>query len=342
MNKKHIIYLIGAPLFAILLVAIRVYYSFAIWTYDGPDKTFDIIPGDNFAKINSMLKNEGLISSPRLFHRYSQYKGVLNKFKTGRFIIKHGSTMGDVYNSLINEKSLALMLTIPEGKNMYEIAKMIEERQIGTYKDFMSIVTDKAFLKSEGIDADTAEGYLYPETYELFPNIKPIDLAKMMIKQFHKKVDGLNYGETKFTPYQVLTLASVVEKETGDKKERPMVAGVFVNRLNQKMRLQSDPTTIYGFFERYNGNITKKDLLTPSEYNTYTLPALPKGPICNPGIESIQAVLNPAKHDYLFFVSMNEGTHIFSKTYEEHQRAVNNFQINAKNREGKSWRNHKD
>jgi UPF0755 protein len=108
------------------------------------------------------------------------------------------------------------------------------------------------------------------------------------------------------------------------------------------MRLQSDPTTIYGIWENYKGNITKKDLLTPTPYNTYTVPGIPKGPISNPGIKSIEAVLNPAKHEYLYFVSMNDGTHVFSKNYEDHQKAVESWQKNAKNREGRSWRDHKN
>jgi UPF0755 protein len=137
-------------------------------------------------------------------------------------------------------------------------------------------------------------------------------------------------------------LASIVEKETGDKKERAMVAGVFHNRLKIHMRLQSDPTTVYGIFERYTGNITKLDLQTPSDYNTYTLKALPKGPICNPGIEAIKAVLNPAVHKYLYFVSQNDGTHIFSEDYGAHTEAVKKWQLNSKNREGRSWRNHQN
>jgi UPF0755 protein len=132
----------------------------------------------------------------------------------------------------------------------------------------------------------------------------------------------------------------MVEKETGDNSERPIIAGVFFNRLKIKMRLQSDPTTIYGKFESYSGNLKRSDLLTPSAYNTYTIPALPIGPISNPGIESINAVLNPAQHKYLYFVSQNDGTHIFSETYEKHNNAVVKWQKNAKNREGRSWRDH--
>lgn len=342
MNRNQKLFLVGAPLLAVILVALRVYYSLAVWTYTGPDKMFDINPGDNFSKINARLSEEGLISSARLFHRYAQYKGVLTKFKSGRYVIKQNSTLLDVYNSLINEKSIANLFTVPEGKNMYEIGKMFEEKGLMTYPEFMALVKDPDFLKSEGIEAETAEGYLFPESYDILPNMKGIEVLRQMIKMYHKKVDGLDFSKTGLSREQALILASMVEKETGDKKERPMIAGVFYNRLKIKMRLQSDPTTIYGMFERYNGKISKNDLLTPSPYNTYTIPALPKGPICNPGLASYNAVINPAKHEYLFFVSMNDGTHVFTKNYEDHQKAVSTWQLNAKNREGRSWRNHHD
>jgi UPF0755 protein len=342
MTNKQKLFLIGSPFLAIILVALRVYYSLAVWTYNGPDYQFDILPGENFSKINTKLSHEKIISSPRLFHRLSQYKGVMNKFKTGRYIIKSHSTMLDVYNTLINEKSMALFFTVPEGKNMYEIGHMLEDHQITTYAEFLKAARDEVILKEEGIDADSAEGYLYPETYDFLPNIPAKTVVHSMIHQFKKKMSTLNNVQSKFTPTELIILASMVEKETGDKKERPMIAGVFLNRLKINMRLQSDPTTVYGIFEKYNGNITRKDLLTPSDYNTYTLPALPKGPICNPGIDAIRAVLNPAQHKFLYFVSQNDGTHIFSENYEAHQKAVETWQKNAKNRDGRSWRNHKN
>jgi UPF0755 protein len=296
------------------------------------------MPGDNFGKINSLLANEKIISSARLFHRYSQYKGVVNKFKTGRYLIKSQSTMLDVYRTFFDEKSLSLYLTIPEGKNIYEIAQILEDRKLATKAEFLQLLRDPTFLKEEGIEADSAEGYLYPETYDIIPNMTPKAIAKMMIRQFKSNFSKLDLSKTKFTPYEVLTLASVVEKETGDKNERPMIAAVFLNRLKINMRLQSDPTTIYGMWEKYKGNITRNDLLTPTAYNTYTIPGIPKGPICNPGIKALEAVLNPATHKYLYFVSQNDGTHVFSENYADHQKAVENFQKNAKNREGKSWR----
>jgi UPF0755 protein len=342
MTKKHLLFLLGAPLFALLLVAVRIYYSAVVWQYQGPDADFLISPSENFSSINSRLSKQKLISSPRLFHRYSQMKGVMTKFKAGHYIIRHNSNLLDVFNTLINERSHAMLFTVPEGKNMYEIAKMLEENKITNYQDFMALARDKNFLKEIGVEADTVEGYLYPETYDFAPNLPAKAVIKTMVHQFHKKIATVDLTSTHLTPRQVLILASMVEKETGDKKERPMIAGVFFNRLQKKMRLQSDPTTIYGKFENYNGNLTKKDLLAPSDYNTYTIAGLPIGPICNPGIDAIIAVLHPELHHYLYFVSQNDGTHIFSETYEQHEAAVSKWQKNAKNREGRSWRNHTD
>jgi UPF0755 protein len=159
-----------------------------------------------------------------------------------------------------------------------------------------------------------------------------------MIDLYKERTKELNFDHPFLNRHQVFILASVVEKETGAKFERPMIAGVFTNRLKKRMRLQSDPTTVYGIWSRYTGNIRKADLLELTPYNTYKIPALPLGPIANPSFEAIQAVLSPAQHDFLYFVSKNDGTHIFSKTYQDHEKAVDDYQRNAKARQGKSWR----
>lgn len=328
---------------ALLLVALRIYYTAVVWRYPGPDADFLISPSENFSSINARLSKQQLIKSARLFHRYSQIKGVMTKFKAGHYIIRHNSNLLDVFNTLIYERSAAMLFTVPEGRNMFEIAKMLEENKITSYSDFITLARDKQFLKELGInDADSVEGYLYPETYDFSPNLPAKAVIKTMVNQFKKKTADIDMTIGHLTPRQVLILASMVEKETGDKKERPMIAGVFLNRLQKKMRLQSDPTTIYGVYEKYKGNLTKKDLLAPTDYNTYTLSALPIGPICNPGIDAIKAVLRPEMHHYLYFVSMNDGTHVFSETYEQHEAAVQKWQRTVKNREGRSWRDHKN
>ncbi len=338
MKKNLIILFVIAPLFGLFLVGVRIYFALNSNYYSGPDTYFEIHPGEGFAKINSRLADQKIISSARLFHRYNQYFKSMEKYKAGRYMIKSQSNMIQVYQALLNSKSLDHYVTIPEGKNIFEIAKILEEKGLVQASQFIEVVRDPKFLSEQGISAQTAEGYLYPETYNFLPGSDSKAIAKIMISEFHKKIKPIDFSTTKLSPREVLILASIVEKETGDKNERNMIAGVFMNRLNIKMRLQSDPTTIYGIYENYKGNITKKDLLTPSDYNTYTLSGLPKGPISNPGIESIKAVLNPTKHKFLYFVSQNEGTHSFSENYGDHQKAVDTFQKNAKNREGKSWR----
>lgn len=337
---KHFnLFVVIAPVLAVILVAVRVYYALYSWRYDGPDTFFHIKPEEKFSSINYRLSESKLISSARLFHRYAQFKKSLNKFKSGTFKIKSGSNLIDIYNTLMNERGISEYFTIPEGKNMYEIGKMLEEKGFTTYREFVELCKDPGFIKELGLEVKTLEGRLYPDTYDFSYRPKAKELIKALVSQFNKKISSIDFTKSRLSKEEIITLASIVEKETGDKSERPVIAGVFLNRLNKNMRLQSDPTTIYGMFENYNGNITKKDLLTPTEYNTYTKNGLPIGPISNPGIESINAVLAPVHHRFLYFVSKNEGTHAFSETYEEHQAAVITWQKTQKNRNGKSWRN---
>ena len=233
-----------------------------------------------------------------------------------------------------------ISITIPEGKNLYEIGKILEDRGVLSDKnDFIDDAKNKSLTDSLGIPAETTEGYLYPDTYRFSKNTSPSTIIRKMVKNFFKKVKKINFKQSKLSPHEVIILASIVEKETGASFERPLIAGVFHNRLAKKMRLQSDPTTIYGIFEKFDGNLRKKDLLQKTPFNTYKISALPKGPISNPGTASIQAVLMPKKHSFLYFVSQNDGTHVFTKTYKQHLAAVRKWQLNRKNRKGKSWRN---
>lgn len=344
MKRNYAIFLIAAPLLAFSLVAAQIYYFAVVWKYTGPETFFYIKPNEGFSSINSRLAKEELISSARLFHRYSQLRGTMKKFKAGQYKIKSQTNMLTLYTNLLNEKSTIAYFTVSEGKNMYEIGKMLEEKKITSYDEFITLCKDQSFVKSLGIKGVSVEGYLYPDTYDFLPGLSAEYVIKTMVHHFNKKTSEINFSDQsnqKMSKEEIVTLASIVEKETGDKKERPMIAGVFLNRLKIKMRLQSDPTTIYGIYEKYNGNITRQNLLTPTEYNTYAIKGLPIGPISNPGNESLKAVLFPSQHKYLYFVSHNDGTHAFSENYTEHQEAVLRWQKTAKNREGKSWRNKK-
>lgn len=338
MSKKSLIILIlFVPLF--LAGAAGGYIAMLFQkSYTGPDKVFSVRSGDTFGKINQRLFEEGMIPDKRLFHYYAKYKNVMTKFRAGDFTIPRGSNMSQVLHTLVYGQPNLTSITIPEGKNMYEIARLLDAAGITSEKDFLDAVQNPDLISKLEIQANNLEGYLYPETYKFAPNTPAKAVAKSMIDLFDARTKALNFQHPFLNRHQVVILASVVEKETGAKFERPMIAGVFTNRLKKRMRLQSDPTTVYGIWSRYKGNIKKSDLLELTPYNTYKIPALPKGPISNPSLEAIQAVLSPAQHDFLYFVSRNDGTHVFSKTYQDHEKAVDDYQRNARARQGKSWR----
>ncbi len=339
MNKKILAFFFLAPIFAIFLSAIQIYYFAFVWRYNGPQINFEIKSGEGFASINSRLKEEKLISSSRLFYRYCQFNNLITQFKAGIFEINPNQNLSELVHSLINGKSLQKSITIPEGKNIYEIAKILEVNEIVKSDEFLALAKDPKFTNELGIENNRVEGYLYPETYQFTKNVPAKKVIEAMVSLFNKKIAKIEFQKQNLSKEEIITLASIVEKETGAKRERPIIAGVFLNRINKKMRLQSDPTTIYGIYEKFNGNLKKSDLLEPTPYNTYAISSLPIGPICNPGIDSIKAVLNPTQHNFLYFVSQNDGTHIFSEKYSDHAKAVDTFQKNNKNRIGKSWRN---
>lgn len=339
MSRKHLwILLVLGPGLGVLLIVTHLYYGIAHWSYDGPDKFFEVKPGEGFSSINYRLNVEGLIYNPKIFHKYSQYKGILKKFKTGEYRIPSGSTMDDVIAILTSGKSLGIRVTIPEGKNLFEIAKILEEKGLVKYDEFVALAKNSEHTKSLNIPAERVEGYLYPDTY-LFPkSMDAKSIIRNMVSVFRDKTKDLDFSKTNLTPHEVIILASIVEKETGAAFERPIIAGVYKNRLDKPMRLYADPTTIYGIYENFDGNLRKHHLQQKTPYNTYRIDGLPKGPIANPGLASIRAAITPQKHDYYYFVSQNDGTHVFTKNYKEHLKAVKKWQLNRKNRQGKSWR----
>lgn len=229
-------------------------------------------------------------------------------------------------------------VVLPEGSRATEIAARFEEAGLARKDEFLAAVFDPAFARSLGIEAESLEGYLYPETYRVARNLSARALARMLVDQFFAvwrtvepaaRASGL-------TQHQIVTLASIVEKETAAPDERPLIAAVFLNRLDRRMRLETDPTVIYGIAD-FDGNLRKKHLLDDTNpYNTYRIPGLPPGPIASPGADALRAVVEPAETEYLFFVSRNDGTHVFSRTYREHVDAVNHYQKNARNRRRRS------
>jgi UPF0755 protein len=343
--KKWMLFGVFSPLISLICVSFLLYYLTYSWSYQGPERMFEIKEGEGFSRINYRLHKEGFIVSAKIFYQYAKYHQGLEKFKIGLFQIRSGMNLVDIYDLLQHPDPHAVRITIPEGKNMYEIAKILEAAKITNAKDFLYWCRHRDFLQGNHIEYPTIEGFLYPDTYIFSKMTSPKKIILSMLEVFRQKIQTLPIQTSQLNFYQTITLASIVEKETGAKKERAIIAGVFFNRLKKKMRLQSDPTTIYGKIQMngfFDGNILKKDLQSDNHYNTYRIPALPPGPISNPGIDSIKAVISPAQHSYFFFVSKNDGTHYFSNTYEEHLKQVRIYQLTKENREGKSWRQLQD
>jgi UPF0755 protein len=334
-----------------LLVAVFVVVAFfgyqTLKTPVGDDKTeilFDVAPGMNMSQVSNNLQTQGLIRNSRIFLFYARLQKMSSRIKVGEYSLNRAMSPDEIMSVIISGKSVARNFTVAEGLNIFDVAEIIEKSGFGTKQEFLSIVRDKEFIKSLlSEDLESLEGYLFPETYK----ITKFDTTKMIITQMVKRflsvwkeVEPLA-KKTKWTRNQVVTFASIVEKETGAGFERPLVASVFHNRLIKKMKLQTDPTVLYGkalTLDQMPKNISKLDLQTPTRYNSYTNYGLPPTPISNPGKEAMLATLQPAKSKYLFFVSQNNGTHVFSESYQQHNKAVQSFQVNSKAREGKSWR----
>ncbi|MDH3392346.1 MAG: endolytic transglycosylase MltG, partial [Desulfobulbaceae bacterium] len=248
-----------------------------------------------------------------------------------------GLTPLQVLRFMDTAKPVQYRVTVPEGWTMEQIAAVFARDHWVDPENFLQLCRDKIFIQHLGISADSLEGYLFPETYTLVRGeVDEKSLITTMVHRFLTIWDGLDKpGDIKLNRHQLVTLASIVEKETGYSGERAVITGVFYNRLKKGMRLQSDPTTIYGLKD-FNGNLTRADLKKETPYNTYVITGLPPGPICNPGRAALKAVLQPAKVPYYYFVSKNDGSHSFSTTLKEHNRAVYKYQKSRQR--GKSQR----
>jgi UPF0755 protein len=223
-------------------------------------------------------------------------------------------------------------VTIPEDFTLKQIADRLVAEELVSEESFLGVTTDPIFLASLDIDAASAEGYLYPDTYEFNRGMTTREIVRVMVNQFRKKVTPQMIERAKalgMTTTKFVTLASLIGKESGDEEEKSQISAVFHNRLKKGMRLQSDPTAVYSLNE-YRSIVKRKDLDNDTPYNTYKIRGLPPGPIANPGIDSLQAALNPASVNYLYFVSKNDGTHIFSSNLAAHAQAVLKYQIKRK------------
>ena len=305
------------------------------------------VPGhESFHQIANQLQQRGLVISALRLRMLAKLTGQGSHVKKGEYALNRGMTPQEILSILVSGKSIQYPVTFPEGSNIYEMATLLEDKHLYTAKDFIAACRDRKIIQDLlGVDVSSLEGYLFPETYNVTKYTTIKDLLTKMVsnsKSVYAQLEAQNPNRPKtMSRHEFVTLASIVEKETGAPQERPIIASVFYNRLAKGMRLQSDPTIIYGLWVdtgKYSQNITKEDILRPNRYNTYTVARLPFGPISNPGREALEAVMKPATTEYFFFVSRNDGTHVFTKTYQDHSQAVKSFQLNPAARAGKSWR----
>jgi len=293
-------------------------------------KVVEIPAKVGYLGVVSILEKEDIIGNTFQFFLYSLIQNGFARLKAGEYYFEKGLTEWDVISFLVEGKMLKHQITIPEGYNLKDIAKELAKAKLADEKEFLRIVKDRELIKQFNIPSSTMEGYLFPDTYFFTKGMSINDIVVKMHSRFKEKVGAAVNEKAKrrgLTLNEVIILASIVEKETGKKEEKPVVASVFYNRLKIGMPLQSDPTTIYGI-KNFDGDLTKENLRRKTPYNTYTFKGLPPSPISNPGIDSINAVLNPAATDYLYFVSKNDGSHIFSRNYNQHNLAVTKYQKN--------------
>jgi UPF0755 protein len=308
------------------------------------EKVIEIASGMNMTKLAKLLKEQGLVQNDVKLRLYAKIFGQGRHIKKGEYKLTGGMTPQAMLDVVASGKSIQYQITFPEGSNIYDMAQLLDQRGLIKGKDFLDLVRDPQVVQNSiGISAPSLEGYLFPETYDITRFTSAKELVRMMLSKFNNAYKELEKASppSKLSRHEIVTLASVVEKETGAPEERPMIASIFYNRLAKGMPLQSDPTILYGIIDatgRPTNNITKADIMRPNRYNTYTVKKLPYGPIANPGREALAATLKPAQSEWLYFVSRNDGTHVFSKTYAEHLKAVKSFQLNPHAREGKSWR----
>ncbi len=293
-----------------------------------PSKIVFIPDGSTFQQVAALLEREHLIKSRSAFVLLGRSQSADRKIRAGEYELNAGMAPAEILAKLLSGQVVLHPVTIPEGLTMAQIADMIAQQGLADREELMRLVKDRAFIASLGIKAETLEGYLYPDTYKFPKAVKAKDVVTAMVEHL-RQVYGpdlqLRAQELNMTQHEVLTLASVIEKETGATGEREEISAVFHNRLKKRIPLQSDPTVIYGL-PAFDGNIRKKDLSNPSPYNTYRVPGLPPGPIANPGIQAIRAALFPSNSRALYFVSKNDGTHQFSGTLAEHNQAVEKYQ----------------
>lgn len=292
----------------------------------------EVAPGEGASEIASRLIAAGVVADDLTFRFALWRSGRDRELQAGEYFFKEPLSPLDVVTALAEGRVFLRTVTFPEGLTLPEMGAIFEAKRFGTADAFAAAAADVALVADLDPDAVDLEGYLFPETYSLPRSASPTDLVAAMVAQFRDTFDAdlrTRAADRNLSVRDVVTLASIIQKETGQAAEHHLVSAVFNNRLRIGMPLQSDPTVIYALTRagRYDGNLTRANLRFDSPYNTYRYRGLPPGPIAAPGADVLRATLAPADVDYLYFVSRNDGTHAFARTLREHNRNVREFQV---------------
>ena len=315
----------------ICVISILSFFSYLNYSlnkniYNYENFFFQVNSGESVSKIINKLKEKGLIDSDLRIKIISYIYNIKPRFIIGKYLVEKNETENTLLRKLLTGQVIQNFVTIIEGSTYKEILLTLKDSKLIKFNKNINY-SEKIFPSK--IKFVTPEGTCFPDTYKFSSGIS---VDKFLSKCSRNMEDILmkywkvrDYSLPYKTPYEMLIMASIIEKETSDFYEKPIVASVFINRLNKNMRLQADPTVIYGI-KNFDGDITKKDLMANNEYNTYRINGLPKTPICSPGERSIEAASKPAISDYLYFVANNKGKHVFSTNYKDHVKAVNKYQ----------------
>lgn len=326
MGIKRLLLLVGV--LALVAAGGLAWYATRPLPIEPLPKTINVMPGTHLRALSAMLEREGVVGNAEAFWLLGRVLGKGANLKVGVYRLDRPLTPLELYAKIERGEVAQAVVQFIEGKTLRDVRQVLAAQPL--LKNDSAHLSDAELARALGAEEAHPEGLLFPDTYFYAPHTSDIDLLRRayrvqqqkLMAAWETRAPGLPYR----TPYEALIMASIIEKETGAAFERPQIAGVFVNRMRRGMRLQTDPTVIYGLGERFDGNLRKVDLQRDTPYNTYTRHGLPPTPIAMAGEAAIQAALNPATTDALYFCSRGDGTHVFSSTLEAHNRAVNRYQ----------------
>lgn len=328
MNKRIFAYLVAL---AVVLAMGFTWLSFLMTVPVSvrPEVSVEIARGESAGEVAKRLEDRGIIRSARALLLMARMQGLDRAFRHGEHIFEGALTPEQVLREICTDPRPTVRVTIPEGLTWLEVGRLLEDQGIVAADAYYQAVCNPELLRWAGAspEANCAEGFLYPDTYNLTPDMSADEIARLQVERFRAVMTDLReeLALDDGSVHDAVVLASIIEKETSRGEERPLVSSVFHNRLRRGMRLQADPTVIYGLQAAgtpWDGTLLHKHLRKPGPYNTYTEVGLPPGPICNPGKAALRAALTPADSGYIYFVATGDGSHRFSQTLEQHNQAV--------------------